>query len=186
MPEPIEVQYHNCSFVHLLMQKQSGNDVKETKVAANQEKMFKKERQNNSKGATKFISCSAPDLKFDLVLVAATSKLVDSCNNQSKDAPDCSRPRSLPISYLFRRWGRHRHYISLQGSCASVLVPSVVFDNITSDRVGFIASLTPVEITNLHSTKTIHLVQREHISNMTQSPNICMALRLNENYNSIK
>ena len=66
MPEPIEVQYHNCSFVHLLMQKQSGNDVKETKVAANQEKVFKKERQNNSKGATKFISCSAPDLKSSI------------------------------------------------------------------------------------------------------------------------
>ena len=28
MPEPIVVQYHNCGFAHLKMQKQSGNGVK--------------------------------------------------------------------------------------------------------------------------------------------------------------
>ena len=90
--------------------------------AANQEKRVKRKQKNNSKGATKFIevyrheyfcrqsycfikigsNCSVPDLKPALLL---PSKLVNSCNNQSKEAPDCSKPRSPPISYLFRCWG---------------------------------------------------------------------------------
>ena len=60
MAEPIEVQNHNRSFAHLVMQKQSGNGMKgrrSGKAEKGKQPTKKKRvnRQNINKGAMKFI-----------------------------------------------------------------------------------------------------------------------------------